>query len=494
MRRTTTPTRIEHFASLPDRRAAVDRDGSCLDDDRLTLTNDEFLARVRAAAEVLAEHGVGTGDVVATLLTNRAELVVTMFAAWRLGAALTPVNPSLTAGEATFQIRDANARVLVHEGGGVDVVGVVGIDVGALPASAAGDDRTPVSHDASAVALLIYTSGTTGTPKGVMLDHANLVAMVEMITRALRLSPDDRCLLILPLFHVNGIVVSVLSPLAAGGATSITARFSASTFFDTVEALRPTYFSAVPAIYAMLSALPDDIVPNTSSIEFAICGAAPMPAELIHRFEARYGIPVVEGYGLSECTCAATINPIDGLRKPGTVGRPLPGVDVALLGDDGRPTSVGTGEVLVRGANVMRGYLNQPDATARVLRDGWLRTGDVGYFDEDGFLVLVDRVKDMIIRGGENIYPKEIENVIYRHADVLEVAVVGRPHDVLGEEPVAFVALRADASAGREELLDLCIASLARYKIPREIIVVDALPKNAVGKIAKPVLREGLAR
>ena len=195
--------------------------------------------------------------------------------------------------------------------------------------------------DPSALALLIYTSGTTGKPKGVMLDHANLQAMVDMIVSQLRLSATDRCLLILPLFHVNGIVVSVLSPLAAGGSTSITARFSASTFFDTVEALRPTYFSAVPAIYAMLTALPDDAVPDTSSIVFAVCGAAPMPAELIHRFEARYGIPIVEGYGLSECTCAATLNPVDGPRKPGTVGRPLPGIDVAVLGADGRPTGVG---------------------------------------------------------------------------------------------------------------------------------------------------------
>ena len=208
----------------------------------------------------------------------------------------------------------------------------------------------------------------------------------------------------------------------------------------------------------MLTALPDDVVPDTSSIEFAICGAAPMPAELIHRFEARYGIPIVEGYGLSECTCAATINPIDGPRKPGTVGRPLPGVDVALLGDDDRPTTSGTGEVLVRGPNVMRGYLGRPSETGETLHDGWLHTGDVGHFDDDGYLVLVDRVKDMIIRGGENIYPKEIENVLYRHAAVLEAAVVGRPHDVLGEEPVAFVALRSTASVTSAASLVLCSA------------------------------------
>ncbi len=478
MKHIETITCIDQFASLPDRRAALDPDGACLDDDRLALTNTEFLGRVRAAAELFAAHGVGPGDVIATILTNRTELVVTMFAAWRLGAALTPVNPSLTAGEAEFQIADAGARVLVFEGDTIDMPGVIAIDVSSLPVEAEGDAPTQVAHDSSALALLIYTSGTTGTPKGVMLDHANLVSMVEMIVGALALSSADRCLLILPLFHVNGIVVSVLSPLAAGGSTSITARFSAATFFDTVEALRPSYFSAVPAIYAILTALPDDCVPDTSSIEFAICGAAPMPAELIHRFEARYGIPIVEGYGLSECTCAATINPIDGQRKPGTVGRPLPGVDVALLGDDDRVTQHGTGEVLVRGPNVMRGYLGQPTETDRALEDGWLRTGDVGYFDDDGYLVLVDRVKDMIIRGGENIYPKEIENVLYGHPDVLEAAVVGCPHEVLGEEPVAVVALRAETATTRDDLHQRCAAALARYKLPRAVFVLDALPEE----------------
>jgi long-chain acyl-CoA synthetase len=300
----------------------------------------------------------------------------------------------------------------------------------------------------------------------------------------------DRCLLILPLFHVNGILVSVLSPLAAGGSTTVTGRFSPSTFFDTVEAVRPTYFSAVPAIYAMLSALPDDVAPDTSSVRFAICGAAPMPAELIARFEQRYGTTIIEGYGLSECTCAATINPVDGPRKAGTVGPPLPGEEVALLDTDGKPTTDGQGEVIVRGPNVMRGYLNKPEDTARTLADGWLHTGDVGYFDADGYLVLVDRIKDMIIRGGENIYPKEIENVLYTHPAVLEAAVVGRPHAVLGEEPVALVALRTPGSATPEELVGLCSKSLARFKVPRDVVILDALPKNTVGKIAKPELRE----
>jgi long-chain acyl-CoA synthetase len=476
------------LANLPDERTALDPTGACIDDDRLALTNAEFLARVKATATMLRAGGVGAGDVVATMLTNRVELVVVMFAVWRIGAALTPINPSLTAGEAAFQIEDSGARLVVHEGAALDIAGVTTVDVTALPALSTGESDVESASDA--LALLIYTSGTTGKPKGVMLDHANLTAMVAMITTALAVTAADRCLLILPLFHVNGILVSVLSPLTAGGCTTITGRFSPSTFFDTVEAVRPTYFSAVPAIYAMLSALPEDVDPDTASVRFAICGAAPMPTELIARFEQRYGTTIVEGYGLSECTCVATVNPVDGLRKAGTVGLPLPGQEVALLDTDGRPTTDAQGEVIVRGPNVMRGYLNKPEETARTLVDGWLHTGDVGYFDADGYLVLVDRVKDMIIRGGENIYPKEIENVLYTHPAVLEAGVVGRPHAVLSEEPVAFVALRSPGSVTPEELVELCSESLARFKVPRDVVILDALPKNTIGKIAKPELRE----
>jgi long-chain acyl-CoA synthetase len=491
MELTTTAGRTVPFASLPDERAVADPGGACIDDDRLALTNAEFATRVHAAAEAFRDHGVGVGDVVAVLLANRVELVVAMFAAWRLGAAVTPINPALTTVEVAFQIEDSGARVVVHDGAaldGPDVPDVAVIEVAGLPVTPSRLDGAAVAAS-EAVALLIYTSGTTGRPKGVMLDHANLTAMVGMIVTALELTGGDRSLLILPLFHVNGIVVSVLAPLAVGGSATITGRFSPSTFFDTVEAVRPTYFSAVPAIYAMLSALPDDVRPDTSSVRLAVCGAAPMPSELIARFEDRYGIVIVEGYGLSEGTCASTINPIHGPRKPGTVGPPLPGQEVRLVGDDGQPTYAGRGEVIVRGPNVMRGYLNQPEETARTLAGGWLHTGDVGCFDDDGYLVLVDRVKDMIIRGGENIYPKEIETVLYGHPAVLEVAVVGRPHDVLGEEPVAFVALRTPGSATPEELLEQCHAALARYKVPRALTVLDSLPKNPVGKIDKPALR-----
>jgi long-chain acyl-CoA synthetase len=264
-------------------------------------------------------------------------------------------------------------------------------------------------------------------------------------------------------------------------------------FLAAIERVRPTYFSAVPTIYALLSALPADVHPDMSSVRVAICGAAPMPAELIGRFESRFGVPLVEGYGLSEGTCASTVNPIDGIRKPGTVGLPFPGQQIAILGPDGeRVTDGSAGEVLIHGPNVMRGYLGRPEETAATVVDGWLHTGDVGRIDEDGYLVLVDRVKDMIIRGGENIYPKEIENVLYGHPDVLEAAVVGQPHPTLGEVPIAYVALRPDAVVTAETLTAHSRERLSKYKWPTGITVLDSVPKNAVGKIDKPALRARL--
>ncbi|WP_037817039.1 MULTISPECIES: class I adenylate-forming enzyme family protein [Amycolatopsis] len=476
-----------HLAALPEERARRNPNRPCLADEHGELGNAGFAVRVRSAAAALRARGVGAGDVVAVLLPNRVEFAVVLFAAWRLGAAVTPVNPELTDGEASFQIADARAKVVVGHGDS----DLVTMRVEEL-ATAAPDDG-PVADDDHAVALLIYTSGTTGQPKGVVLDHRNVRVMTEMIVDALELGPADHSLLILPLFHVNGIVVSVLAPLLAGGRSTITARFRADDFFDTIERVRPTYFSAVPAIYARLAGLPDTVRPDTSSLRLAVCGAAPMPAELIQRVEERFDVVVVEGYGLSEGSCASTLNPLAGPRKPGTVGLPLPGQEVALMDPRGQLVTDGPGEVVVRGPNVMRGYLNRPDATAATIVDGWLHTGDVGRFDEDGYLVLVDRIKDMIIRGGENLYPKEIENALHAHPAVLEAAVVGAPHPVLGELPVATVTLYPSRTASEAELLAHCRERLTRVKVPVRIDIVPALPRNPVGKIDKPALRRVLA-
>jgi long-chain acyl-CoA synthetase len=474
-----------HLAALPHQRAGKDPEGPCIADESASWTNSEFAECVRRARTALAARDVSQGDVVAVVLPNQAELAVAMFAAWGLGAAVTPVNPTLTDDEVDYQVLDAEAKVVVGERA---VAGTAQVSLEELAAASDLDVVTGERRD-DELALLIYTSGTTGRPKGVMLDHANLSAMCEMAIEGVRLNAEDHCLLVLPLFHVNAIVVSLLSPLIAGGHTTL-ARFSPATFFSVVERVRPTYFSAVPAIYAMLTTLPDSEQPDLTSVRVAVCGAAPMPAELIERFEIRYGLPLLEGYGLSEGTCASTINPLDGPRKPGTVGLPFPGQEVAIMAPDGSLVADGSaGEVVVCGPNVMRGYLNRPEETAKTIVDGWLHTGDVGRFDEDGYLVLVDRIKDLIIRGGENIYPKEIEAALYAHPAVLEAAVVARPDEVMGELPVAFVALRPGAEGDVDALGAVCRSRLSRYKQPVEITVLDTLPKNSVGKIDKLSLR-----
>ncbi|MBF5002083.1 AMP-binding protein [Nocardia sp. BSTN01] len=475
-----------HLSELPDLRSRRDPGGPCVADDQVELTNAEFADAVRRAATALAAHGVSSGDVVAVMLPNTVALVVSLFAAWRLGAAVTPINPSLVPAEAGYQVADAGAEVLVTDRP-MDI-GLTVLAPAELTARPPADIAPETRHDA--LALLVYTSGTTGRPKGVMLDHANLNAMCAMAIGAFELTAADHSLLVLPLFHVNGIVVSTLSPLLAGGRTTIAGRFSPDAFFDRLERSRATYFSAVPTIYTMLADLPPDISPDTSAVRFAVCGAAPASAELLLKFENRYGIPIVEGYGLSEGTCASVVNPLRGRRKPGTVGLPLPGQTIRIADPDGNPVADGVaGEVLIQGPNVMRGYLNRPEDTARTIIDGWLHTGDIGRIDEDGYLVLVDRAKDMIIRGGENIYPKEIETVVYQLPEVAEAAVVGRVSELYGEEPVLFLALNSGATLTAEQVLAHTWRNLSKYKLPVAITFLDDLPKNAVGKLDKPSLR-----
>jgi len=480
--------------ALPDLRAEQSPDAPAVADDRTDLNNSQFLAAVQRAAATLRAHGVSAGDVVAVMLPNTADFVVALFAAWRLGAAVTPINPSLVPAEVAYQVDDAATKVLI-----------VGQPLDSPPAPVtlttseliAGDpvtDAGPSEQTDDALALLIYTSGTTGRPKGVMLDHANLNAMCRMVIEAFTLTNADRSLLILPLFHVNGIVVGTLSPMIVGGSTVIAGRFSPKTFFDRVEQCRPTYFSAVPTIYTMLCDLPADVRPDTSLVRFAVCGAAPASVELLDKFESRYHIPMVEGYGLSEGTCGSTCNPLDGVRKPGTVGPPLPGQQIRIVNANGEDVPNGAaGEVLVAGPNVMRGYLNRPDETAKTIVDGWLHTGDVGRLDEDGYLMLVDRAKDMIIRGGENIYPKEIETVVYQLPGVAEAAVVGRANPVYGEDPVLFVSLTSDADLTADKISEHVGGSLSKYKLPVQIAILDGLPKNPIGKIDKPTLRRQTA-
>ncbi|NMO03422.1 long-chain fatty acid--CoA ligase [Gordonia sp. TBRC 11910] len=449
------------------------------------LTYAQFADRVEAVAEQFAEEGVRSGDVVGIMMRNRVELLIAIVAAWRLRAAATPLNPAFTANEAGYQLDDAAAAVVVVDGISLD--GRRTIDVADLRREPARTLPAPTTG-ADDLAMLIYTSGSTGRPKGVMLEHRNIESLTGSLIELNELGVDDHCLLFLPLFHANALFVSFLMPYRSGAQLSILPKFTVDGFVDAVARWRPTFFSGVPAIYAMLVAHAADA--DLSSVKYAYCGAAPASQELLVAAETTLGFPLLEGYGLTECTCVATTNPMNGQRKVGTVGPAIPGTRVEVVDPDGAILPHGErGEVVIKGGNVMAGYLGRPEATADTVRDGWLHTGDIGILDADGYLRIVDRIKDMIIRGGENIYPKEIENVLAGCAGVLEVAVVGAPDAVLGEVPVAFVAPYPGVEIDVEELRATCYDHLAKFKVPVAFHVLDVIPKNPVGKIDKPTLR-----
>lgn len=473
---------------LPWKSPAAGTDRPCMGDATRTLSYREVEDRAAAFAEQLTARGIGEGDVLAIMLPNGLELLIGILGAWRVGAAATPVNPTFTARELDYQLADSGAKLLLALPGtmsGIDLITPEQLREHPEHPNPA-DPEIPLDR----LALLVYTSGSTGQPKGVMLDHANALAMTGQMVQTFALTAEDHALLVLPLFHVNSIMVSFLSPMSVGGRLTVLERFAPDTFLAAIERFGPTYFSAVPAIYARLAELPEPTTADTSSLRFAVCGAAPVSKELLERIEQRYGISLVEGYGLTESTCASACNPVNGVRKPGTVGPALGGQHIGIMSPEGTLLPPGErGEVVISGPTIMRGYLGRPEATAEAIRDSWLHTGDVGILDDDGYLSIVDRIKDMIIRGGENIYPKEIEGVLAEHGSVLEAAVIGAPHALLGEVPVAEVVLMPGATVTSEELTEHCRGLLAKIKVPVRMRIVDELPRNPVGKVDKPRMR-----
>jgi long-chain acyl-CoA synthetase len=467
----------------------------------------EFADRVAEIAGGLRALGVRRGDVVGVVLRNGPEYLEVWWAILWLGAVFNPVNPELTVSEAAGILGDSGAGVVVC---GESLAGelddrrdqlpqlreLVIVDQAAADPLSSLRGAAAVEHAESVqpddLAALVYTSGTTGRPKGAMLTHRNFLANAWMLAEPLPLSRGDTMGMVLPLFHVNAQVVTTIVPLLIGGRVAMWDRFSASTFWDTVAQFEPVTFSSVPTMLAALLHAPGAEEAETNTLRFVICGAAPLSPALFRRFEQKFGLKVLEGYGLTEGTCCSTINPFLGPRKIGSIGIPTRGQQVVILDEHGSEAADGAvGEVCVRGPNVMQGYYNRPDATGETLRHGWLHTGDVGYRDADGFLFLVDRKKDMIIRGGENIYPREIEDVLLEHPGVQGAAVIGRPDEIRGEEVHAVLVLAPGTELS--EIEAHCRMSLAAFKVPSSWARVEELPKTSTGKIDKKPLREGLS-
>jgi len=455
-------------------------------------------------AQALVVQGVQPGNVVCQVLRSRPELIVNLFGILKSGAIYAPLNPSLTERELAEQLTDCRPSIIIADEQLCEqtiepiAAGLPGCRVwssGALSAYSRQMPASPPSRwiDPDGVGLLFYTSGTTGRAKGVQLSHRNVLANARQVLDRTVLGPEDRLLVIMPIFHVNGLCNQVVVPFMAGASIVLRPRFVLEELWPIVARYRPTYFTAVPTILGRLleGPAPDPDL-DISSLRFVRTGAAPLSLEMQRQFEAKFGLPIIVSYGLSEATCTVTMNPPtrEG-RRLGSVGKAVDGLEVRILGPENSEAAVGTvGEIAVRGPTVMLGYRGLPEATSEAIPDGWLRTGDLGYFDQDGFLFLTDRKKDIIIRGGENISAREIEEVLYSHPSVAEAAVVGVPDSEYGEVAIAFVVLRPRApSESGDILLAHCKNRLARFKVPTQVKILDGMPKNAVGKIAKQELR-----
>jgi malonyl-CoA/methylmalonyl-CoA synthetase len=457
-----------------------------------TLTFGEIDARAARTAHALAGRGISPGDRVAVYLANRLEFIDLFLACLRLGALLVPMNVLYRQREIAHIIDDAQPALTVADTAMTHAAFTAAahvVDVEELSreadAAPAASNRRPLDGDMPAA--IVYTSGTTGRSKGAVLTQANFAANSTAIVSAWEITEADRYLAVLPLFHVHGLGNGLCAWLASGCRMRLAERFDAGRAATIFEEFRPTLFFGVPTIYVRLLELPADTARRVGQrARLFVSGSAPLPAHVFEAFRTAFGHAILERYGMSE-TLMLVSNPYRGERRPGAVGLPLPGVSVRLVRHDGERAGEGeVGEVEVRGANVFHGYWRNPEATAAAFRDGWFRTGDMAERSADGYYTLRGRATDMIISGGFNIYPREIEELLVELPAVREAAVVAAPDSRRGEVPIAYVV--ADERFDADAALELCSRSLASFKVPRAFVRVDALPRNALGKVQKHLL------
>ena len=465
-------------------------------------------------ANMLYDLGIRKGDKVSVFLPNMPEFVYLYLGIPKIGAIIGPVNALFKSREVQFVVNHSQAKILVTIPKFMPIVKnvrdqlpnlkdviIIGESIEntlnfqeLMEKSASTAPPSITIDEKKDSAAILYTSGTTGFPKGVLQTHFNIKRNAEMLVKALKPEPDYRFMLILPLFHVNAQIVTIITPLTIGASCILTSGFTAKKHWELVAKYKASTFSSVPTILSILLRMPHENL-DLSSLKFVICGAAPLPTEVMKEFESVFKCKIVEGYGLTEGTCASSVNPIptetEDKRKIGSIGIPLPDTEMKIVDSNGKEVSPGIkGEIICKGDNTMKEYFKNPEANKQTLKNDWLYTGDIGYIDEDGFFYIVDRKKDMIIRGGENIYPREIEEVLYSYSGVSLAAVIGVNNEIYGEVPKAFVVMKEGTQATSEQILDHCKENLADFKVPKYIEFRSDLPKNPTGKIMKVPLRK----
>ncbi|AQQ52576.1 fatty acid--CoA ligase family protein [Planococcus lenghuensis] len=482
----------------------------------------EFEQTVARFASALEKRGVKKGDHVAFLLGNTPHFLIALYATMRLGATAVPINPIYTPDEIAYIVKNSEAKAvialdlllpLVEKAHAAlpDVEAYIicetdpatGDKLKALPAEVAQKTYAfsallsgtsggiePAAVDMDDTAVILYTSGTTGKPKGAMLTHGNLYSNARDVGDYLHIATDDRVVATLPVFHVFALTVVVNAPLLKGAEILLVPKFSPGDVFDIIRSQKATVFAGVPTMYNFLYQFPEGKTEDFETIRLAISGGASLPVALLHNFEEKFKVRISEGYGLSEASPVTCFNPLDRERKAGSIGQSILNVEnkvVNELGDEVSPGEVG--ELIVRGPNVMKGYYNMPEETNAAIRDGWLYTGDLARVDEEGYFYIVDRKKDMIIVGGYNVYPREVEEVLYDHPGIVEAAVLGLPDTDFGEKVVAYVVLK-DQTLTEEDLFAYTRKHLAKYKVPKQFEIIDELPKNTTGKILRRALKD----
>jgi long-chain acyl-CoA synthetase len=465
-----------------------------------SLTFAELDDAAARFATVLEREGIGPGDRVGIMLPNIPAFAVLFYATLRRGAIAVPINPLLKTREVEFYLSNTGAKTLFaspsYAGVAREAAAFTGatmqvLDDDILAASIAEviPQQQPVECVDLDTAVILHTSGTTGKPKGAELTHDGLIRNAEVTARTLlELGPDDVVMGCLPLFHVFGLTCGLNAAILAGAALTLLLRFDPRTAIEAIERDGITVLEGVPTMYAaMLGVAADFSASATASLRVGVSSGAPLPAQVLADFDKEFGVTILEGYGLSETSPVACSNHLRGGRKPGSIGTPIEGVEMRIVDDTGHALRTGdVGEIQIRGHNVMKGYWNRPIDTAEVITtDGWFSSGDIGRMDEDGHFYIVDRKKSLIIRGGFNVYPREIEEVLHEHPSVVEAVVIGIPDDILGEEIGAAVALRNGAHAEPEDLRDFVKERVAPYKYPRHVWIFDSLPKGPTGKLLR---------